>query len=395
MSSPGPRFGSLSKVGATAIDVDLRLCLNRHHRDAGCQRCVQACPVEAVSGEAFIQIDLQKCVGWGVCASACPTDALSLATATEKRIWSRLIELARKEDVVTVACSAATPSGSPDEREVLELPCLAAASPVLLVAAAIVGTGRVLLDDSACGQCSLGSTRGQLLQTVDTAQRLLAAFGRKAEFPFAGPTAQTASPGEATASVPAGISVPSRGPVHSRRGLLRFFGIGAAGLVAQMTPALLHEPEQGQALAAQATPRDRARLADLLAPLTPSTAATVELGQLPTAQVDIGEECCACNLCPRFCPTAAIRSRTAGNTFELSFVPVYCVGCGICAKVCPAGSVALSGEVDAEGFARSQPQVLALVPVAPCASCGEPCAPTEPEPLCFACKKRAEQRRLG
>ncbi len=160
-----------------------------------------------------------------------------------------------------------------------------------------------------------------------------------------------------------------------------------------MAPALLHQPEQDQSFAVQAIPRDRVRLAGILARLEAPAATAVELSALPAARVDIGEECYACSLCSRFCPTAALRSRTHGSTFELSFVPVYCVGCTICAVVCPAKCVALSGEVDAQGLARSEPQTLARLQVTPCSGCKTLCAPAEPDPLCFACRAREERRR--
>ncbi len=43
-----------------------------------CVGCVEACPVEAISRQDVVKIDLSKCIECGACVSACKHEALSL-----------------------------------------------------------------------------------------------------------------------------------------------------------------------------------------------------------------------------------------------------------------------------------------------------------------------------
>lgn len=43
-----------------------------------CIGCVEACPVDAISREDVVKIDLNKCIECGACITACKHDALSM-----------------------------------------------------------------------------------------------------------------------------------------------------------------------------------------------------------------------------------------------------------------------------------------------------------------------------
>ena len=53
--------------------VDTDLC-------TGCEECVGACSLEAISisSQGVAEIDREVCVGCGVCATKCPAEALTL-----------------------------------------------------------------------------------------------------------------------------------------------------------------------------------------------------------------------------------------------------------------------------------------------------------------------------
>ena len=67
----------LAKTGAgkkTTVDkavIDAEMCI-------GCEACVDACPVVAISMiDGVAKVDKKKCTGCGVCVLECPVDAIS------------------------------------------------------------------------------------------------------------------------------------------------------------------------------------------------------------------------------------------------------------------------------------------------------------------------------
>jgi len=47
----------------------------------GCETCVPACPVEAISmdGDSHAVVDADTCTECGVCVDECPVEAISMA----------------------------------------------------------------------------------------------------------------------------------------------------------------------------------------------------------------------------------------------------------------------------------------------------------------------------
>jgi len=52
--------------------VDVNLCV-------GCGVCIDACPAQAISmNDNVAKVDAEKCVGCGVCVDSCPSQAISM-----------------------------------------------------------------------------------------------------------------------------------------------------------------------------------------------------------------------------------------------------------------------------------------------------------------------------
>ena len=62
---------------ARYFDYDASICAHARAGQAGCNRCIEACPAEAITGLAeSIEVDPNLCQGGGICASVCPSGAI-------------------------------------------------------------------------------------------------------------------------------------------------------------------------------------------------------------------------------------------------------------------------------------------------------------------------------
>lgn len=73
------------------VDYDPAICAHARSQKTGCNRCLDHCPVSAITpdGDA-VAIDPQVCGGCGLCASVCPTGAVTYALPGGNSLFERL-----------------------------------------------------------------------------------------------------------------------------------------------------------------------------------------------------------------------------------------------------------------------------------------------------------------
>ena len=81
--------GEFEKPRYIAYDADI--CAHSRSRKTGCTRCLDSCPVSAITSAGdTVAIDPQICGGCGLCASVCPTGAASYQLPAGDAIFQRL-----------------------------------------------------------------------------------------------------------------------------------------------------------------------------------------------------------------------------------------------------------------------------------------------------------------
>ncbi|MEW6231631.1 MAG: 4Fe-4S binding protein [Chloroflexota bacterium] len=368
----------LEKFEPAAVAVDATRCLNRRHKDVGCQRCL-ACPTGAITAGDPLTLDAGRCVGCGLCASACPVQAFRLGGPTQRDILRSISEVPagalefacqRKSDPGLTRCGAAV---------VILLPCLARLSPATLAAAA--SRGAVWLDDEGCRDCPLGNVRYRYLGLVIAVNR---ALGLSETAPIH--TYRLRQEGLANSAATALVLDPET-PAYSRRD---FFGAlrreAARGLL-----GLLNRPGEANTRAAWGPGREeRAFLVSLL---TEAFFAGKEqdLSGLPFGRLAISAQCEACGLCAKQCPTGAVGLEKDARHFVLSFTSAECLGtaCRVCQLICPAGAAKVSSPAEARELRPGATVPLLSGKLADCAVCGEKFAAREGEGLCHICRQSA------
>jgi Fe-S-cluster-containing hydrogenase component 2 len=371
-------LGGLQKI---AVRVAPERCLNRRHKDSKCTLCL-ACPTGAVTATGMsVQVDVDKCVGCGLCASACPTEAFTLNGPALPELLR--ISANGRGAVVEVACPQRVPveKSRSSAKAVVRLSCLAWLSPSLLVAMVAQGITGLWLDDTACAGCPIGSAHATILRAVDAANRLLVLVGRRqAIFLYTG------SPERLGKARSLEVWDPTR-PVYSRRDLFTAFRRVASQTAATVADQAMPPPPPAKLQ--QHLPVQRALLSAALPSLLVQGAPPGTVAGLPVGKVEVSDACTACGLCARLCPSGALVFVQSQGEYSLSLCAPKCLGdaCRLCRLICPVKAVGLVEPVFPADLVAEALVTLRAGKMIACSRCGAPmAAPADGQPVCHACQ---------
>lgn len=376
-------------------------CLNGRHKEAGCHRCADACPTQAITlhphndrsphGPLLPRLDDEVCVRCGLCLHACPADVFSQAGPPEVKLAQTIANL--PDAPLALVCSQhpdPAVTAAPVAAVVRHQRCLAALSLSHLIDLSHNGQRELWLDDTPCAGCPIGPVQPFIAHTTAAANRLLQAFGRP-------PTIHThlSQPDLLVAEAGPKPLLAGNQPKLSRRGLfnaLRKVTQSAEPQTDSSSSPSASEPVPVSQRLPHHLPASRQWLHQQLAHLGEPAEQPVETAGLPFANIAIdANTCSACRLCARFCPTEALDFVVAADRFGISFKPGLCIDCGICAVACPEEAVSFILELSPADLIADKRRWLVAGNLTPCTSCGEPTAvprnAANTPLLCYSCRQ--------
>ncbi|MEZ5740863.1 MAG: 4Fe-4S binding protein [Burkholderiaceae bacterium] len=308
------------------------LCAHGASELPGCTRCLDACPAEAIiSIGDKIEVKPPLCQGGGVCATVCPTGAISyqyppLGDTLDRcrrmlRAWrdaggtAPLLLLHGSEQQPALADPGVLP---------VALEELASAGIEVWLGALCFGARAVALDTDGAPP---GTLRDAVQAQVDVANAILEGLG----FPAA--VHWSHQPG---AAMPP-IQPATFGSTGGKREAL-FAAIDHLVATASARPASIALPA--------AAPMGRVR-------------------------VDTGG-CTLCLSCVSVCPAKALSD--GGGEPALRFYEGNCVQCGLCATACPEQVITLEPRLLTDGAERKAARTLHREPPFHCVRCDKPFA---------------------
>lgn len=400
------------------VVVGATLCLNQRHKDAGCNRCVTACPARAITlGEDGPTVDADACSRCGVCQAACPTGVFAVPEVELMHLLTKVYDKA----AVSLACPRAA---APDA---VQLPCLAALSAedlAVLAAGGPEGTGaagsgaiprdagaappaprELRLYDNRCSSCPY-EVQAAIRQRVRQAAAIVDALGAPRRIVLDSESPRWADGAIAEGGAAGRGDAPTSGEAVSRRDLLLLWRHRSAAIVAETIPRASWLEAPAPRGLPQRLPPSRQRLLRLLASRktagesTPGNAtATLGRSALPFAIRRAGPSCDGCGLCATLCPTEALRLEefqgspapgkglpgASSGSRRLVFQPAACLDCGLCDKSCPTEALERHDLTDLTPVARRDRIVLWQAEARGCRRCGQ--RHTEGGELCPTCRK--------
>jgi len=336
--------------------VQPRLCRGGQE----CGLCLASCPLEAIKIEDNdVTIDTSLCSGCGACVADCPHQAIDYPGFSLEQLNRKMEGLLLPEGhlaeprIVALTCRNCWPASRkdktvqldwPSDVVSLEIPCLAMATPWLMLRAFDLGVqGLALLFSPA--RCSAGLDSCQWEEDIALVQELLERWHIEPErirlFEFAGDDFQNL-PRELdqfAREIAGLVPTPLKGTAPtliSRQGL--------------MLPALLKGLDK--------------KLGG-----SPKVVITAE--KMPFGKLELDKSrCTGCGLCAVDCPTDALTIAAVNeSSYQLQFRHDLCVACRRCVEGCPEQCLELKRILELEKVG-TPPAVLLDDGMARCRECG-------------------------
>ena len=322
------------------FNYDASACAHGRSGKSGCTRCIDACPAEAITSLIdTIKVEPTRCQGGGVCATVCPSGAITYAYPKSKDLLTHirtLILAYLKEDQGKPDLLFVTEDEQTQAEQILPAALViaveevASVGPEMWLSALAWGARSVrLFDLNKMPQ----SARDALDLHLDMTQNILEGAGYPASTILV-----ITDPSEliTSKSMPA-FDLATHAPITGKR---QSFYMALDHLVAK---------------------------SDDVKPM-----AVLPAGSIFGDVIVNKENCTLCMACVSACPANALQD--SSEKPMLSLVEANCLQCGICTSTCPENAMTTVPRLLLDHEVRKKPRVLNEEEPFCCISCGKPFA---------------------
>ena len=339
---------------------DKTRCIPLRNRFSRCSRCVDACPVAAITLlPRSLTVDKTSCVNCGSCSTVCPVQALiPLEPSDDDLARATVAAIEAAETMACFACARVMAKRGPDPAKVVTVDCLSRVDESLILGLAAHGVDTIVLADGNCDTCKY-KTCGRLShQIADQTNELLEAMGSSALV-------------ISTTGVPEELHTAfDQEALNEERRNLFFHTKEAMTETARHAAAIGLKGATGVDLVAKAAqvmeadPQRHNNLVNALEQLGEPQDMTVSSRCFGSVRID-RDKCTTCNKCVLTCPPKALQkslvAREDGQGIFFEFNAWKCVRCHLCMNVCQSAAITVE-DVNMTEIFQLEPR---LIPVPP------------------------------
>lgn len=308
--------------------------------EAACRRCMDACPVDAITIEGTVVRVGDTCIRCGLCVSLCPTEAFVVRSNATLALYDKIARAATAYEQCYLTCPRAL-NRFPKENEIV-LPCVGAVSrevwfdllcdypnlsvylPLGVCDECEVVTGEIAFSDIiADAEEWSGESVGLEVDESDLTHEHSRAY-KRSQFVSSMTTAGTRLVTRGNPALAGAQAVAKRLQNHSLQitELQEKLEEATGKKTAQNKYRMLTRKRRLVMAALQKYP-DLAEEMFLEFPVVDSSACTM------------------CGECTKACTVSALEMDASGR---VSVEPSYCVNCGACAVLCPEGAITMRAQ---------------------------------------------------
>ncbi len=305
----------VNNLGNLAIQSD-RCCQKRSPKST-CRLCIDVCPSESIKiNQAGIEID--GCIECGLCATLCPTGALTWRAPSPLTLISKIKQCQETYSEVYVYCSNA--SLGKNLSQAIEVPCLGSITWQCWLWILIYNVDvKVYSSENCCSTCNVNQGYKQYRLHVDRAEQIS---------------------GKSVTCVSSIIGNKrkrnrnrnSNGSVNAdRRNFLGAIMNGLGRVPGKIVTRMLSEEDIPPLKAA---PNSKFITEKRQVLIKAANYDNRMSERMQVQQPEIVGNCQFCKACSTLCPQGALVQKENQGTFSLEISGISCIGCELCTEVC-------------------------------------------------------------
>ncbi len=301
-------------------------CLLEKHAVGGCDKCMQACPHEAIQIGNRPEINDAICTGCGLCVQVCPTAALEydiLKPLTQLKAQGTTTSRASQLEQVPCSLKCSKVTG-----DTATIECLGRVTPAMILASSAWGQNLTLIRGT-CETCKIGGAT--VPESLENVIAIAKEYKKHLEQPEITVQIIVGNTETATHNEPP--------PSISRRGAMQALARNSRETTAKLIPEKII-PGVDTKLESPRIPEEWAWRKKALRPIPEAN--TPQYWVIPS----INEDCIFCPVCANVCPTTAItRDREIDGSWKITLETAACTGCNACVLSCPPSAMKLEPEI--------------------------------------------------
>jgi len=342
---------------ANRVDLAIYKCVNSLSKFGSCEKCISACPTNAIQtadGNLIPSLSQVDCIECGACISTCPTEALTIPKFSPLDFIFKTLE--NNSDEVILDCK-------------IDIPCLASLSIEDLVSLVILKKSDISANFGHCLSCDIFSKVGNqidsqiqeanfFLKTLDVPNRVIL---------------QNISENQTFDKMDFKKRAIFDASIFKRD--MRGF---ESSEIAKAKNKDISNRRKLFLMSIQRVEKDNAHILH-----------SDDLTFLSQKVVD--ESCTNCQICYRVCPTTALSSDYKNSV--INFNSSLCVKCHLCHDVCETSSIQIRDDFSIQKFINRNSEPLIEFEIGKCYECNSFYTKKDNSNLCIRCNIEEDEAR--